>query len=64
MAKESNVPDDAIVWGELWVDVEGQVNFKFHTERNFIRSKKALQRFARVIQERIDRAKDCPFFEE
>lgn len=59
-----SIPEDAPVWGELWLDVDGTVNFKFHTHYPFIRSKYAMKNFVKIIQDRIDAADKCPFHEK
>ena len=62
--KDSDIPDTARVWGEVWLGEDFSVNFKSHTTLDFTRSKYAMGRFARLIQERIANAEMCPFHEE
>lgn len=64
MAIESNIPEDAPVSAELWMTPEGEINFKFHTRYDFLRSKYAMERFVKIVQERLDNAKLCPFHED
>jgi len=63
--KTSSVPNTAAVWGELFIDVAGGTNFKFHVEKgvDFQRARDGLQRFVSIIQQRIDTAEKCPFYE-
>jgi hypothetical protein len=62
--KKAIIPDSAYVWAELWMEPNGEINFKFHTKLPFLRSKKAMERFEQIIQERLNNAKQCPFHEE
>lgn len=63
--KESSVPDYAEVWGELFIDKAGGTNFKFHVENGieFDRARESLKRFVVIIQQKIDTAENCPWFE-
>lgn len=63
--KESSIPDYAEVWGELFISAAGTTNFKFHVEKgvDFQQARECLIRFVRIIQQRIDTAKECPFYE-
>jgi hypothetical protein len=64
--KESSVPIDSVIWGEVFVDPAGLTNFKFHVEGgqgiSFDQAKRALEAFVRVIQQRIDTADQCPYY--
>lgn len=51
--------------GELWIDENGETNFKFHViGGNFLDAQQALLKFVECIQERLDNAQKCPYFEE
>lgn len=63
MFKLSEIPENARIWGELWIDANNNVNFKFHTQLDFLRSKFGLRRFVSIIRSRIEGAKKCPFHE-
>lgn len=60
----SSVPSDVLIWGELFIDAAGGSNFKFHCGTDFRQAKIALEKFASIIQQRIDTAKECPFYEQ
>lgn len=63
--KTSSIPSDAQVWGELFITAAGSVSFKFHVEKGvgFQQARESLRRFVYIIQQRIDTAKECPFYE-
>lgn len=63
--KSSSIPSYSEVWGELFIDAAGGTNFKFHVEKgiDFQHARECLRRFVSIIQQRIDTAKECPFYE-
>lgn len=61
--KPSAIPGDASVWGELFIDAAGGTNFKFHSGSDFQFARESLRKFVSIIQQRIDTAKECPFYE-
>jgi len=55
------------LWGELFLDEDGEADFKFHIERGaggFLPAKEALEKFIALLQERLNNAKQCPFYED
>lgn len=65
--KESSIPVDAPVWGEVYVDQTGiDINFRFHVEKGvgFDNARTMLRKFIITMQQRLDNAEGCPFFEE
>lgn len=65
--KESSIPADAPVWGEVYVDQTGlDINFRFHVEKGvgFTNARAMLRRFIISMQQRLDNANECPFYEE
>lgn len=61
--KLSSVPAEARIWGELFVDAAGGVNFKFHSGSDFQLARRSLRKFVSIVQQRIDTARECPFYE-
>lgn len=63
--KTSTVPAEVAIWGELYIDAAGGSNFRFHVEHgDFTTAKKALEKFVVAIQQRLEYAPRCPFYEE
>lgn len=60
--KISSVSDDIKIWGELFIDSAGGTNFKFHSGDDFQIARESLRKFVSIIQQRIDTAKECPFY--
>lgn len=50
--------------GELWIDEDGSVNFKWHIEGgNFLEAREVLVKFIECLQSRLDSERKCPFYE-
>lgn len=50
--------------GELWIDDEGFANFKFHIQGGqFTDAREALRKFIACLQDRLDKAERCPFYQ-
>ena len=65
--KESSIPADAPIWGEVYVDQTGlDINFRFHVDEGvgFNKARATLRKFIIIMQQRLDNAPDCPFYEE
>jgi len=64
LISEREVRDARKHSGELWIDEEGNANFKFHIEGgSFSEAREALTKFISVLQERLARETDCPYYE-
>jgi hypothetical protein len=50
--------------GEVWIDEAGEANFRFHIAGgSFGEAREALARMIGVMQDRLDNAERCPFYE-
>lgn len=50
--------------GELWLDADGNTNFKFHIQGgDFTPAKEALQKFIVCLQSKLDDEEKCPYYE-
>jgi hypothetical protein len=50
--------------GDLWIDEEGNANFKFHiTGGSFTDARHALEKFIACLQNKLTRGEECPYSE-
>ena len=65
MATNPNPRTDKL-WGELWLDAEGEAHFLCHTpgERTFDETREGLTQFRDLIQDQLDRERECPMRQE
>lgn len=50
--------------GELWLDLDGTANFKWHIEGgDFLSAREVLVKFIACLQSRLDSEQKCPFYE-
>lgn len=64
--KISTIPANSLVWGELFQEESGGVSFRFHVEEGaggFDAARTVLKKFAMIVQRRLDRAEECPYYE-
>jgi len=57
--------DGAVIWGELYLDSNNEAHFICHTkDDDFQKTKMAIQKFIALLQDQLNREKECPFFKE
>jgi hypothetical protein len=55
--------DSYQLFGELYIDKEGEAHFICHTKNDdFKQTKVAIQKFIVLLQGQLDREKQCPFY--
>jgi hypothetical protein len=51
------------LYGELYLDAEGEAHFICHTkDDDFQATRRALKKFIALLQDQLDRERECPFF--
>jgi hypothetical protein len=55
---------NATIWATTSLEFDGTVNFNFHIEHGtFAEGRKALEKFIKIMQERLESQKSCPYYE-
>lgn len=57
-------PDGRVLFGELWLDAEGEAHFICHTkDEDFLKTKTAFEKFIAILQRQIAKERECPFYQ-
>lgn len=58
-------PEGAQLWGELWIDAEGEGHFICHTQDDdFLKTRAAFEQFIIILREQLANQQQCPFYTE